>query len=456
MLFFRTLQPERSAYLGLSEEAHRNNQRNMHVNAQVTAVTTMMEVLGNCINGILYLAMDGLNVKFATSALFMLLHFVVLSYAFLMNTRYNKNRIIEYGWFNVIKNIFGCNNRNRIQVENGNAGKADSKKGESKVKGNDEKIKKSPVSTVSSTQNVRVKSNIKCNAGKENQAQDKAECPDKPNVSCPPAANEQRKSKRVSFSVAGVKNPSSSSDNMKHPDVFTVSGNLTLNVPDVSEKVIPLVSQMDRPSFVTDNIKHSEGLIMSSKTASDTLNTSEKETPQIQMEKPVTPNANEKHPKILGVSCKKASDAFNVTGKDILTDSQMGKPSSSNKCNAIKMLSKPIQCNKDPTISQNRSRIFDRLLSSLHEEHIYIYNVMRLVRLEEAFANGQNIDLLTDEIVNYTIVELPHFLGSLHRRRIQRGNMISNLIEYKNDEDKYQAHFEYFMEMEENFVENGC
>ena len=112
--------------------------------------------------------MDGLNVKFATSALFMLLHFVVLSYAFLMNTRYNKNRIIEYGWFNVIKNIFGCNNGNGIQVENGNAGKADSKKGESKVKRKDEKVKKSPVSIVSSAQNKTVKNKIKSNASKGN------------------------------------------------------------------------------------------------------------------------------------------------------------------------------------------------------------------------------------------------------------------------------------------------
>ena len=120
----------------------------MHVNAQVTAVTTMMEVSGNCINGIMYLVMDGLNVKFATSALFMLLHFVVLSYAFLMNTRYNKNRVIEYGWFNVIKNIFGCNNGNGIQVENGSAENVDSKNKNSKLKRHDEKVKKPPVSKI--------------------------------------------------------------------------------------------------------------------------------------------------------------------------------------------------------------------------------------------------------------------------------------------------------------------
>ena len=141
--------------------------------------------------------MDGLNVKFATSALFMLLHFVVLSYAFLMNTRYNKNRIIEYGWFNVIKNIFGCNNGNGIQVENGNAGKADSKKGGSKVKRKDEKVKKSPVSIVSSAQNKTVKNKIKSNASKGNQGHEKIQCSEEFNVSCPTAANEPSISEKV-------------------------------------------------------------------------------------------------------------------------------------------------------------------------------------------------------------------------------------------------------------------
>ena len=458
-VIFRTIQPERSAYLGLSEEAHEKNQKNMHVNAQVTAVTTMMEVFGNCINGIMYLAMDGLNVKFATSALFMLLHFVVLSYAFLMNTRYNKNRIIEYGWFNVIKNIFGFNNGNVIQVENGNVGKADNKKGESKVKRNDKKVKKSPVSIVSSTQNLTVKNKnkIKSNAAKGNQVQEKVQCSAELTVSCPTAANEPSISEKVHFSASQMKNSSLSSDNMKPPDVFTISDNVTLNVPNISEKVIPLASQMDQPSSVKDNIQYSEAFTLSCNTAPNMASTSEKDAlPVLQIAQPVNSNANDKHSDILTVSCTAAFNSFNVHGKNILYDTQMDTPSSSTKCKDMKMLSETVQCNNDPTISQNRSRIFDRLLSSLNEENIYIFNVMKLVQLEEAFANDQNIDGLTEENVNYTIVELPHFLGNLHRRQKKRGNMISDLIEYKNDDDKYQRHFEYFIEMEENFIENGC
>ena len=456
-MILRTIQPERSAYLGLSQEAHQKNQRNMHVNAQVTAVTTMMEVFGNCINLILYLAMDGLNVKFATSALFMLLHFVVLSYAFLMNTRYNKNRVIEYGWFNVIKNIFGCNNGNGIQVENGSAENVDSKNKDSKLKRHDEKVKKSPVSIVPSTQNVKIKGNVKYNAAKGNKVHDKMQCPDELTVSSPTDANRPQISERASFSASPIKNTSSSSDNIKHPDVFTISCNVTLNVPDISEKAIPLASQMDQPSFTNDDIKHSEIITPSCNTASNIPCVSEKDAlPVVEKDQPVTSIDMDKHPELSTVSCNAASNIINKHVKQILPDTKRDKPSSSNTYKAIKMLSETIQCNNDPAISQNRSRVFDSLLSSLNQEDIYIYNVMRLVQLEEAFANDQNIDVLTDENVNYTIVELPHFLGSLHRRRIQRGNMISNLIEYKNDEDKYQAHFEYFIEMEENFIENGC
>ena len=44
--------------------------------------------------------------SFTGIILTMMLYFVVLPYAFLMNTRYNKRRIVEEGWMNVLKNMF--------------------------------------------------------------------------------------------------------------------------------------------------------------------------------------------------------------------------------------------------------------------------------------------------------------------------------------------------------------
>ena len=102
----RQVCPRNSVYLGLSDESQKQNSRNVRVNAQVTAVMTMLEFIGGCIFVIIRVSNHG---GFIGKTLFMLLHFVVLPYGFLMNTRYNKNRIIEEGWINVLKNmVFSC------------------------------------------------------------------------------------------------------------------------------------------------------------------------------------------------------------------------------------------------------------------------------------------------------------------------------------------------------------
>ena len=40
--------------------------------------------------------------------------YVVIPYLFLMNTSYNKYRVVEFGWKNVLKNILGKRWKNRI------------------------------------------------------------------------------------------------------------------------------------------------------------------------------------------------------------------------------------------------------------------------------------------------------------------------------------------------------
>ena len=67
---------------------------------------TVLEFFGGCIFVIMRVSRITLGFGgFAQKILFMLLYFVVLPYGFLMNTRYNKNRIIEEGWINVLKNM---------------------------------------------------------------------------------------------------------------------------------------------------------------------------------------------------------------------------------------------------------------------------------------------------------------------------------------------------------------
>ena len=102
------MSPRHSEYLGLSNEYQIRNAKNVRVNAQVTAVVTIFEVVGMCIivmTHLLAINQGFSGLEFVFQSLFMLLHFVILPYAFLMNTTSNKNRIIEDGWMNVLKNM---------------------------------------------------------------------------------------------------------------------------------------------------------------------------------------------------------------------------------------------------------------------------------------------------------------------------------------------------------------
>ena len=101
------MSPRHSEYLGISSESQIRNARNVRVNAQVTALITIFEVLGMCIIKMPHILVIKYS-SFAWPTLFMLLYFVILPYAFLMNTTSNKNRIIEDGWMNVLKNIVSC------------------------------------------------------------------------------------------------------------------------------------------------------------------------------------------------------------------------------------------------------------------------------------------------------------------------------------------------------------
>ena len=105
--------PRNSAYLGLSEEHQKQSSRNIRVNAQVTAVITILEFLGGCVFMVGRVCRMPIAFgSFLGVTLTMMLYFVVLPYAFLMNTRYNKNRILEEGWMNVLRNVafpYQCN-----------------------------------------------------------------------------------------------------------------------------------------------------------------------------------------------------------------------------------------------------------------------------------------------------------------------------------------------------------
>ena len=79
--------------------------RRMKVNAQVTATTTTLEFLG----GLTYIIHLGISngTNLANFIHFQSIYFIVIPYAFLMNTSNNKFRVIQNGWKGVFRNIVG-------------------------------------------------------------------------------------------------------------------------------------------------------------------------------------------------------------------------------------------------------------------------------------------------------------------------------------------------------------
>ena len=73
------------------------------VNAQVTATVSILELASN----VMYIVIVYFTVKtsYTTLIQIMVLYMILLPYAFLMNTSHNKNRLVEYGWSNVFKNV---------------------------------------------------------------------------------------------------------------------------------------------------------------------------------------------------------------------------------------------------------------------------------------------------------------------------------------------------------------
>ena len=77
--------------------------RKLRVNAQVTATTTTLET---CLNVAFIIHLKLTKGTTASSIIHsMTKNMVIIPYVFLMNTAHNKDRIIEYGWQNVFKNL---------------------------------------------------------------------------------------------------------------------------------------------------------------------------------------------------------------------------------------------------------------------------------------------------------------------------------------------------------------
>ena len=105
ILRFRQVTPseDNAAARSLSEENQMHNMNLVAVNARVTFVVWILETIANISVLILWQLVYG-TTTFGTLTNSMIWYYLIISYTFLMNTSYNKDRIIEDGWKMIIMN----------------------------------------------------------------------------------------------------------------------------------------------------------------------------------------------------------------------------------------------------------------------------------------------------------------------------------------------------------------
>ena len=84
------------------------NMKRYKVNSQVTALICILEMVG-AITFSIHRSFTGPTIDTLLHGQFT--YFILMPYAFLMNTSHNKNRIIEHGWKNVLRNMIGIKTR---------------------------------------------------------------------------------------------------------------------------------------------------------------------------------------------------------------------------------------------------------------------------------------------------------------------------------------------------------
>ena len=84
----------------LSSNQNEINMKKVKINAQVTSIVCIMETAIVFINWIL------LSQLVFWISIFVL-YLIILPYFRLVNTSHNKDRVVEYGWKNVLGNLFG-------------------------------------------------------------------------------------------------------------------------------------------------------------------------------------------------------------------------------------------------------------------------------------------------------------------------------------------------------------
>ena len=79
--------------------------KRIRVNAQVTFMISVLEMIGVIIGIMVVVIFNSTTLPVIINS--MILYLILLPRAFLMNTSHNKNRVIEHGWKNILRNTLG-------------------------------------------------------------------------------------------------------------------------------------------------------------------------------------------------------------------------------------------------------------------------------------------------------------------------------------------------------------
>ena len=99
--------------------------------------------------------------------------------------------------------------------------------------------------------------------------------------------------------------------------------------------------------------------------------------------------------------------------------------------------------------------MISKLLSSIDDEDTYIKILRHFVDVEEAHKAGKDIDALNHNYEQLKIDTLPNFIGCSERKLAMRTSKLKTLLQIQKETDSYNIHFDQFVDMEENFLENG-
>ena len=96
------------------DNANELDNKKIDVNAQISAITSILELTFNIL--FLIFVVDNEGITMYNLSVAIILYDIILPYVFLMNTSHNKKRIVELGWENVFKNILGMSNNSVEQT----------------------------------------------------------------------------------------------------------------------------------------------------------------------------------------------------------------------------------------------------------------------------------------------------------------------------------------------------